>query len=312
MPLSSIRQAACIQCGNQFQQLTANAATCSEECRNVRRRELDRDRDRKRGRSIGETLAVRLRCEEWARENRNVATANHWLAGAPPYHVHLPGCAMTVRYLPIPRWPIELRNSPGLHGALTAAIGVGHLHRVPNFALVPNGSGWGVHWFRPEGMRLAGKTVNVPLFDRPTELSFGPAWRFRSPSVAKRGRQIVRLDVITPVIVRSAGGAADCVRPHASNIACAIGVEFLRRLAPSDEWERYFADRIRVEIVSQDTHPETVQFGGKYGPARGWSGSLVLEVNAVARWLLEAAARIGFGGRTAFGCGRIRITEADR
>jgi len=311
MPLSSIRQAWCVQCGSTFRKLCANAATCSEACRSKRKRTLDsaREQTRERRRPIGETLAVRLRCEAWARRNRNCTRQNHWLAGAPPYHVHLPGCAMTVHYSPLPRWPIELRNSPALHGALTAVLGAGHVPRIPNFSLVPHGSGWGVHWFRQEGMKLAGKSVHVPLFDRPTTLTFGPAWRFRSPAIQRRGRQLVRLDAITPIVIRSGGGASECVRPGAVNIASAIGVEFVRRLAPSEEWARYVAKRICVEIVSQDTHPETIPFGGKYGPVRGWSGSLVLEVNAVSRWLLEAAARIGFGGRTAFGCGRVIITD---
>ncbi|GAC1577381.1 MAG: hypothetical protein NVS3B20_08750 [Polyangiales bacterium] len=69
-------------------------------------------------------------------------------------------------------------------------------------------------------------------------------------------------------------------------------------------------DQIKIEIRDSDTNVERVRIGSKWGVVNGWRGSVVLECNAVAHWLIEAAARgPGLGGRTALGFGRIRVTE---
>lgn len=316
MALGEAKQIArpCEHCGGTFTPVTWCAKTCSDECRRQRKSAMGTEREKARSRqlTVAESLGARERNAVWAAAHRACEKQNPWLAGAPPYHTHLPGGAMTVAFDPLPRWPLELRNTPGLHGALTALGGVGHGARFPAFALIPWLSGWAVYWFRDECLDRANKRVSGALFDRPTQFAFGPLVRFRSPRVARRGRQRVRIDTITPIVIRSNGGATPCVRPAASNLVSAIGAEFLHRLAPSPEWDRYVAERIRMEMVRVDTQPATVRFGGKYGLVRGWEGSVIVEVNAVARWLLEVASRVGLGGRTAFGCGRIRITEVER
>ena len=51
---------------------------------------------------------------------------------------------------------------------------------------------------------------------------------------------------------------------------------------------------------------------GRDGRVRGWEGSLVIETNAVGRWLLEVAARgWGLGGRVAMTFGRVRVEDLD-
>jgi hypothetical protein len=63
-----------------------------------------------------------------------------------------------------------------------------------------------------------------------------------------------------------------------------------------------------MTLVDAQTEREEVLLRGKVGPVRGWSGSVVVETNAVGRWLLECAGRgLGLGGRTAFGFGRVRV-----
>lgn len=314
MALSAAKQTQriCDQCGVAFLPASWCTKACSDACRLARKRALDKARDAARAQrppSIATVFLVRQRSHDWAAAHRNVRATNHWLAGAPPFHTHLPGVAMTVAYDPLPTWPIELRNTTGLHGALTMVLGLAHMPRFANFALIPWQSGWSVYWFREDGARFAGASIEGALFDRPTRFRFGSAVRFRSPQVPRRGRQRIRIDTVTPVVIRANGGTDPCLRPTASHLRSAIGVEFLRRLAPSPEWEKYVSDRLLLETVLVATQPVTVPFGGKFGPVRGWEGHVVLEVNAVARWLLEVAARMGFGGRTALGCGRIRITE---
>jgi hypothetical protein len=62
------------------------------------------------------------------------------------------------------------------------------------------------------------------------------------------------------------------------------------------------------------TTPREAFFGGKYsrGPTRpgwvqGWEGTLVIEANRDAAWLLAAAEQVGYGGMTAHGLGRVAV-----
>lgn len=315
----------CEQCGAKFLPASWCSRTCSDACRRSRKKSLDvaRVKTRARPASIELTLAARHRNATWCAANRACEKQNQWLAGAPPYHTHLPGVATTLAVHPLPRWPIELRNTPGLHGALTNVLATPHRPRFPNFALIPWQAGWSVYWFHEDGGRLPNQHFNGALFDVPTVFSLGPPVRFRAPQVVRRGRQRVRLDIITPVIIRATdrgplGGRPPCVRPTAANLISAIGAELPHRLMPdphrvpeSQHWVEYVRDRVRLEIVETHTEPAYVPFGGKYEPVKGFQGHVIVEVNAVARWLLEVAARMGLGGRTAFGCGRIRITEVE-
>jgi CRISPR/Cas system endoribonuclease Cas6 (RAMP superfamily) len=69
---------------------------------------------------------------------------------------------------------------------------------------------------------------------------------------------------------------------------------------------------VRLELVERDTLPSTLSLAGRdgsLGNMRGWVGYVIVDCNAPAHWLLEVAARIGFGGTTSFGFGRIKVTE---
>lgn len=265
---------------------------CSARCRaahHIRRRLSDRERNRR-----------------WCATHRKSTGAQPWLAGPPPYDTHLPvvSCAITVD--PIPQWPIELRNTRGLHGALTTLLDEGHGPRHPRFGLRPWMSGWAAHWWTDSGASLAGRSLNGALFDRPTTFTFGPAVRWRAPVVLRRGRQRVRLETLTPVVQRSDGGARPCVRPSSPSMQSTLVGEWLQRFGLEYLAER---DLIRVEVGRVETQPVRVDLGGKYGAVACWEGTVHLEVNAPARWLLEAAARVGFGSRTAFGFGCVRVSE---
>ena len=257
-------------------------------------------------RSPAASLAARDRNARWCAEHRACTNRQPWLAGAPPFAPHLPGASMSISVQPAPKWPIEMRNTRGLHGAMTAILDIGHMPRFPLFALRPWKSGWAVHWWHPSGVALAGKTVHGTLYDRPTVFTFGPAFRLRAPTVRRRGHQRVRLDVITPVIFRTQGGARECVRPTGDAFLGTLGGEWLTRFGLAWMRER---DLIRVETVDVRTQPVRVHMGDKYGTVAGWEGSVDLDVNAPARWLLEVGARTGLGSRTAFGFGRIALTE---
>lgn len=297
----------CARCDAPFDTPSPTTLLCSDECRQAR----ERERDAERALDPSRVLAVRARLATWAASHRNCKRTNAWLAGPPPYSSHLPGVTCTVTARPIPKWPIELRNTRGLHGALTTALDVGHHPRFPAFAIRPWDSQWAVHWLHPAGERLVASAVNVPLYDRPSELRFGPPVRFRAPVIAKRGHRRIRLETIMPVVIRTNGGAEHCVRPTADAIRNTIAGEALNRIAPPgvDGWAEYVRERARVETIEIATEPEHIQLGAKYGVVHGWSGRVDLDVNAVSHWLLVAASRIGFGSRIAFGFGWMRVTE---
>jgi len=290
MSAAELAEAVCLHCQSVYS--TSNPwreQCCSEQCQVAHR-----------------VLGTRTRNRQWASSHRQCRRSNAWLAGAPPYSSHLPGCTMAVEFDPVPKWPIELRNARGLHGALTALLDIGHVPRFPLFSLRPVARGWAVHWWHETGSKFANRRVNGALFDRPTTFKFGPAFRLRAPVVKRRGRQRVRIDTITPVVIRTGGGKAECVRPSTISMREALTGEWLQRFGL-----RYITtqDLARVEVLKVETEPTSIPFGGKYGTVRGWSGAVELEVNAVSRWLLELASRVGFGSRTAFGCGVIRVTE---
>lgn len=254
-------------------------------------------------------IANRARNARWCAEHRNCKRLRPWLAGAPPYDAHLPGMSMAISLDPLPRWPIELRNTRALHGMVTELSGVPH-QRWPQWVLRPWQSGWAVHWMHARGFAFAGRTVDAVLFDRPTRVTFGPGVRLRSPQVARRGHARIRLDTITPVARAADGRTVPEVRPSRASMVNTCG-DFARRIAPSDRWYEWVKDRIELDVVDIHTEPAHVPLGEKYGVVHGWQGSVDLDANAVARWLLISASRmLGFGSRVAFGFGCIRVTEA--
>lgn len=263
-------------------------------------------------------LLVKRACNaRWCAEHRGCKRERPWLAGAPPYGTHLPGGAMTLAFDPAPAWPMELRNARGLHGALTALRGKPH-ERFPAWSLTPWGAGWGVYVADlAEARAWAGRRLSGTLWDRPTNIRFGPLVRWRAPDTPKRGRSRVRIDSITPTIVRSMGGKNLCTCPTADILRGALSGELLYRLSPThrhdtpdeDAWTQWVRPRVQLDLVERHTEPVHTPIGGKYGDVAGWQGYMIVDVNAVALWLLQATERAtGFGGRVAFGFGRIRVT----
>lgn len=264
-----------------------------------------------------DALVNRARNARWCAEHRNCRQQRPWLAGMPPYGEHLPGGAMTIAFDPQPRWPMQLRNARGLHGALTTLRGGPH-ERYPAWSLRPWLGGWAVYVADTGEARVwAGNTLNGALWDRPTAFQFGPLVKLRAPAVPKRGGSLVRIDAITPIVTRSMGGLNPCTCPTVDTLRGALSGELLYRLSPThrdeapgeDAWTQWVRPRVQVELVERHTEPARTPLGGKFGVVEGWQGHVVLRVNAVAYWLLLATERAtGFGGRVAFGFGRIRVT----
>lgn len=248
----------------------------------------------------------RERNRAWCATNRNVSERNAWLLGSPAFGTHLPGGGFELHVSPPPKWAVELRNTRGLHGMVTALMGIPHHPTIPQFTLTPwpNDFGWGIYSQHGDVMgRLAGREHEAVLFDRRVVVRCGPLVRVRTPVVAKRGRRRLRIDAITPVLVRENESAMH-THPTAENMHSTLDAWLPRRLGLES-----FKDDLKLELIERSTEPATVATGGKFGSARGWTGSVIVETNAIGHWLLEVGARIGVGGRVALGMGRIRVSE---
>lgn len=293
----------CKQCGAEFQvrSITGRQFYCSESCKEKAAWQRERLRPDVVARN-------REACRAWAVDHRGVTARQPWLLGAPPFGEYLPGGAFALAISPTPQWPIELRNTKALHGLVTGLIGKPHDPNVPGFTLIPSdlaASGWGVYVADPaDALRLANAQASGVLFDREVTVSCGAMHRIKSPRVSKRGRRKLRIDCVTPVIIRSQGSTVRHMFPTASNLLSTLTAWTPRRLG------LHLGDDARLVLVERHTQPEWTPMGGKYGPTGGFVGHMVVECNAVAEWLIRCSESIGFGGKTAFGFGRIRVSSA--
>lgn len=290
-------------CAVEFTQKTPRHAYCSERCRWQHKDARDPERKARN----------RERCAEWY-ERKRAATAQRrteqpWLVGPPPFGEHLPGGAFSVSFTPPPRWPLDLRNARLLHGIMTTLTAIPHHETMPMFTLIPiNGTRgkWGV-WVADEGVarRLAGRSWPGQVADQSVLIQCGPLVRFRAPTVERRGRQRVRVEILTPMTIRSMGGTVTRVNPTEANLLSTLSAWLPRRLG---------LHRLPLEFKLVEKRTETVytDLGGKFGRVAGFVGWFVADVNAPCRWLLEVAARgLGMGGRTAFGFGRIAVSSCE-
>lgn len=244
---------------------------------------------------------------------------------------------------PLPSPALSLRHTRLLHGALSYALGEAHRQGLAHWALRPvpmdeSPFGWGVLFFDPaHAARLAGTAHTITLGDpapgdtrRPRR---GDAWRApgaRAPAVVERtltfgaspvrvrppaprpaGRYRVTLDTLTPLCFSACKHRVFVRAPVPGTFVAALA-----RVAAAAGVDVPEAS-IAVEAVAHDTAPVTVRAGGHLqrgtatrGLVRALEGALAVECNAVAAWLFECAARLGFGGLTAYGFGRVAVTVA--
>lgn len=290
----------CPVCGAEFSP-RPRQRVCSESCR-------WREKDARRREDPRRVAALR---SYWQAHRPTEAPTSPWHYGAPPYPITLPGGSCSIAISPEPRDAVAHRHARHLHGVLCHMLGRDH-DNAPAFALRPSasGCGWSVRWADDDGAAIAGRSTRVPLLGSSRILTLGQIEIDRTPTVFQpRGRRRVRLDAITPVVIRSstfAGAKIERTAPEASHIASALRGLADRLHAP------LAADAIQIELIERHTQPEAVPLGGKFPRLKGFIGSLVLEANAPARWLLFVAERMGLGGRTALGFGVVHVEEMPR
>lgn len=283
-------------CGVSFAKRSPHHKFCSDRCRY-------RYHDSHNPNHIANN---RLRCQRWAAANRGVKRAQPWLVGPPPYEAYLPAAGVSISVSPNPKWPMVLRNTRALHGLMTALTDKPHLPNYPRWALVPLPTqfGWGALFDDPaDGERLAGKHMSGVLFDNVVDVRLGALTRVKNPVITKRGRRLVRVDCLTPAIIRNSGKVS-YTSPSAENVKCSLAQLLRNRVGLVVD-----PDTLCMDLVKRETSAVNVVMGGKYPNVGAFTGGLLLECNAVAHWALKVAESYGFGSKVAFGYGRIRVSD---
>ena len=299
----------CSVCGSPF---TGPGDTCPKvECALARKRRRRATRLARESNDVPTSTARARR----ARKTTPVAVGppDPWAAPPPPWEGVLPGAMLPIDVsaaLPSPE-----RLGPPLHAVLTGLLrhGRGHDPARPEWSLqlvgAATSSGWAVYLPSEDDVAaLRGKSYPARIHEHARVLTFGgrACVRLKAPVVTQTARHRVRLTTITPVTIRATGAAGKFASFPSSvqiwtaltNVATRIGLTLADPTA------------VGVVRVSHDTEPVTCLLNQAKGSfTRGWAGDVVLDVNPLARWLLDVAARVGFGGRTAFGFGRIAVRD---
>lgn len=318
------RAAACERtgCGKTFQQRTEWHRFCCPTCKNSEHwARLPKDHPR-RDRS-------RAKCKAWYQANREKHIANSvrrkrekngvtakivspkpaaetdtWLMPAPEL-AYLPGGAFTLDLRP--RFKFAHDQISALHGMLTAITGP-HRPNCPVFSLIPwpCSSGWACYIGDTELARLIANKVHEVSFDgAPAGLWCGPLVRIKAPCV-EPGEHILSVEALTPVHIRADAGQLVRTKPTSQHLRGTLEGFLPRRLGVSVP-----PGTVALELLEDNTRQESVRLRGngqKLGGMPGWVGSVKVKTNAPGRWLLECAALgLGYGGKVAFGFGRVRV-----
>lgn len=318
-PILVVSERTCVLCGVGYTARAAHARYCSEACRyKAKLSAYHADEAQK--------AAAKERFRRWYAANRDKHVANTtqrkrdvgerpkralkknenpWLCAAPVYQPdHLPGGVCTLATTPPTRFAHH--HLRVLHGLITALTGC-HDPNVPRFVLLPSDTqmGWSVLLSDDALAEFAGSAHAGRLGSRMVTLTAGPLERIQTPPAPERRRHRVRIDAVTPVLVRNNNSYTNVAKTHTApttgNLHSTLTAWLPRRIGLALD-----AETVRLELVDRDTFPEHVPVG-KVGGTRGWLGSCVVDVNAPGLWLLRVAERIGLGGRCAFGFGRIRV-----
>ena len=202
---------------------------------------------------------------------------------------------------------ITLRHTRLLHGIVSHALGVPHESARGVFSLVPShdGCGWGALVYEVAEATLT--THAARYGGRPVALSVvGLPRRVRAPSRLDAGRYRVTIETLTPVSWARGGHSVAVLAPKVQTMegACEI---IGRKVRVSHEGAT-------VYDVAHETRREAVYVGGhiargstRRGEVIALVGTITVRCNAHAAWLLSCAARVGIGGATALGFGRVTV-----
>lgn len=197
-----------------------------------------------------------------------------------------------------------------LHGALSTRLRLEHEPGRPAFSLVlptRERAGWLIG-YEPRATELT--THHAMLGGSLCLVELGARHRVRPPPVRAPGSYRARIVALSPIVFSHRIGDANYGLPQREPVAL---VSQLRALATR---LRIDVGAIEARVLSRDLVACDVRVGGhvqvgtEHGMVGASWGSLVVECNATGRWLLDCAALVGLGGKTAFGFGRVRVEDA--
>jgi hypothetical protein len=325
---------ACPYCGTPFVPHDRRQATCGEDACTSKRREetrkaylashpealLRRREAVSRWRERNPERVLAMKRAQYQRKTARQKPKAPMMLAAPHYEPHLPGGLLEIGFDPSPHRALPQEHLRALHGLLSTLRGKDHSRERADVTLLAWAckTGWAAYLHdRDEARALAGQRVSGRLYAESVTLTLGPLLKLRAPVVEKRGRHRIVLDAVTPVVIRSntASGTSIRLTPTAKSLRSSLIGLARGRLGITHLTE----DHIPLVVTGQATETRGVEVGGHWGHARdgqggyvqGWVGHVEIETNAVGRWLLECAARIGLGGRTALGFGRVAVKEAE-
>lgn len=206
-----------------------------------------------------------------------------------------------------------------LHAALHHLVGVGHVEHEAAFVLRFDAPGRVWLLTRHEGVLTSLRHAPLVLGDQRTEMTVGARARLRPPPPREPGSYRVTVRTVTPLVLKRTD-LSDGTRRVRLRDAPTTLAQHLERVC---DRVRATSRPIIADVLSHDVERvldgdgrEGVRVGGhlqfdaERGRVAALVGVLTVECNAPARWLLDAAALVGLGGKTAFGFGRVRLEDA--
>lgn len=274
----------------------------------------------------------------------SVTFSDPW-RGASPYDASgglvLPEAeVLSLSIAPLPPKRIGIAETYALHGMLTGLTDGAHDVVLPHWRLFPHpeGSGWAVVLFHGRHVRAIAGRHEATLFGRPVVLDArAPAIdpfkmrhpsKLRLPSAVPAGRYVIAIATCSPVTIKVGGDRQGGLGVSEEGLRATLAYSLPARVvspffpqgAPfsgdDDSAEanlvramtRVSQEKVPLRVLHTDVHPARVACGPKFGVVFGWEGRVIVETNATGAWLLEAAAMVGLGGRTALGFGHIAVT----
>lgn len=308
----------CQQCDTEFSPVSDWHVYCSEPCKEkaqyIRERanpaEIEKNKARSKAwyKAHRDEHLSRMRAVRLAKTSKEkpVEGIDPWLLPSPELD-RLPGGFISLDMRPFQKF--EHWQLSSLHGVMTSLTG-GHQPHVPRFALLPwpRGIGWAVYVGDDATAEMvAGKTHCLRLGDKTINMMCGPLVRVKLPHY-RPGVYKVRIDAITPIHIRAYGSSVVRVAPNSRHLRGTLEGFMPRRLGIDIP-----PNTVRLELVDGETSQSYVPLAGRihdFGKTAGWVGGVTVETNAVGRFILQACALgMGYGGKVAFGFGRIRVTD---
>ena len=199
-----------------------------------------------------------------------------------------------------------LQRAVALHGVLSVLLSRGH-RRVADFALWQGRESWSVFFYdRQDAARFSGESVSTQIRDGLTTIRFEKVRTLYAQDPFAAGEYRVTVETREPLVTSSDGHTRVADFSPLTVQALALGVA--ERLGLAHEGPVCS----EVESRLQEATRYVGGHGGRGDSRKGYVlcrvGKFVARVNARCAWLMHCGARVGLGGDTSRGFGRVSVT----